>query len=119
MALRAGGISRVFAEHPTHEWHFRIYDNNTGFQSVGVDGGWALRDQNDILYLDWTGPSIEITYLPSGSANINALLIDYIGTFSYDSRVALIEHTPVAVDEGEKIIYTGIELEFETDNYPE
>jgi len=103
----AAGIAGIFGELSAKTYRFTASDggvSNTGF--VEISGTWDVTTTNGNT-INWAGTDPSLTADQDRTAN--RLAISYLGNF-----IVIISHDDVTLSEGDTIIYTNIDITFET-----
>ncbi len=102
MAIAASYIAKAIADLDDTSHKFEIYVTSTYITAQAVSGGWT-RSANTIT---WNGADPQIENDSGSSKDIDNLRIDVSG-----DRMAVIEHTPATLADGDVIKYTSIQID--------
>lgn len=108
----ANGICRVFDALNARNWHFQARDSVSGGIIDSKTGDWNLVGTGAGAIVEWTGsnPTMEA---PSDTT-VNRLLIAWANGFGPDEVVCGINHSDVVLSPGDTIVYTSINMNFNT-----
>lgn len=104
----ADSIAGIYANLSSTSTKFNYFNNATEIGSSTISGTWS-RAGNTIT---WTEADPEFT--ASSSVVINKIQVAYPTPLAFAGVLSNGSHTPVPLEDGEKIIYTSITISFTT-----
>ena len=104
----ADSIARLYADQESTTARFRMMNNATEIGVNNVAGTWSASGGT----ITWEGTDPEFT--ASSSVTVNKLQVMYAVPVVWAGVVANGSHAPVPLQDGEKIVYTSIQISFTT-----
>lgn len=109
MPIAAHGLARIVAEEPEDTWIFQPYYGTGYVTNISLVGGWNRTEAT----ITWGGSPPEAQNTDSSVRNVTALTVRF--QLTTDDRIfAHIPHATVTLNQNDTIVYTSVEITFET-----